>query len=232
MTAAPALPLAGAFDIRKESIVSQALRHILAGIIVSAARIVTGAEARWIGCTPSDNRRIYVANHTSHADFILRWAALTPRLRSRTLPVAAAGYWNSSSLRRYLARQVFRAVLIERDHIDRTHNPLAPMVQALDSGNSLIVFPEGTRGNGETLQPFKCGIYHLASARSDVELVPVWIDNAYRILPRGAILPAPLRCSVTFGEPTHPGQGEDKYGFLGRLHRTIERLGASCATNR
>jgi 1-acyl-sn-glycerol-3-phosphate acyltransferase len=204
---------------------------MIAGILISTVRVVTGGEARWVGCTPSETRRIYVANHTSHADFMLLWAALTPNLRSCTFPVAAADYWDRNAARRYLAKQVFQAVLVKRDHIDRTHNPLAPMVQALDRGSSLIMFPEGTRGNGEVLLPFRCGVHHLAQARPSVELVPVWIDNLYRVLPKGAILPAPLLCSVTFGEPTHLLPGEEKKEFLARLHQIITCLGASCATN-
>ena len=127
-----------------------------------------------MGCRPSETRRIYIANHTSHADFILLWSALTPRLRSHTFPVAAADYWNANGVRRYMVKEVFRAVLVERDSVHRTHDPVAAMLQALDDGNSLIMFPEGTRGRGEALQPFKCGIFHLASTRPNVELVPVW----------------------------------------------------------
>jgi 1-acyl-sn-glycerol-3-phosphate acyltransferase len=217
---------------QKESIGAQVLRRILTGTLISTARAITGAEARWVGCVPSETRRVYIANHTSHADFILVWAALTPGPRSRTLPVAAADYWNANAVRRYMAKQVFRAVLVERDRIHRTHDPVVAMIEALDGGNSLIMFPEGTRGHGEALQPFKCGIYHLAHARPNVEVVPVWIDNLYRALPRGAILPAPLLCSVTFGEPTHLLAGEDKKAFLARLQHTVTRLGAPCATNR
>jgi 1-acyl-sn-glycerol-3-phosphate acyltransferase len=219
-------------DPRGVSIGARLVRHMVAATLVSTARVITGAEARWIGCTPSETPRVYIANHTSHADFILLWAALTPRLRSRTFPVAAADYWNKNAARRYLIEQVFQAVLVERDHIDRINNPLAPMLRALDDGNSLILFPEGTRGDGQTLQPFKCGIFHLAQARPSVELVPVWIDNLYRALPKGTVFPAPLLCSATFGEPIHLQPGEDKKAFLARLYQIVTRLGASCALNR
>ena len=202
---------AGGVQALDESIGARVLRRVIAASLVSTARVIAGAEARWVGCTPSETRRIYFANHTSHADFMLIWAALTPSLRSRTLPVAAADYWDHNAVRHYLAKEIFHAVLVKRDHFDRTHNPLLPMAQALDRGNSLILFPEGTRGNGEALQPFKCGIHHLAQARPEVELVPVRIDNLYRVLPKGATIPAPMRCSVTFGEPTHLLPGEDKH---------------------
>jgi 1-acyl-sn-glycerol-3-phosphate acyltransferase len=232
MIAARTLEYAPDVDAREESIGAQILRHILAGTLVFTVRVITGAEVRWVGCTPSETRRIYIANHTSHADFILLWSALAPRLRSHTSPVAAADYWNSNAVRRYLSKLVFRAVLVERDRTHRTHDPVAAMIQALDGGNSLIMFPEGTRGRGETLQPFKCGIYHLAHARPHVEVVPVWIDNLCRVLPKEAILPAPLLCSVTFGEPTHLLAGEGKKVFLARLHQAVAQLGASCAPNR
>jgi 1-acyl-sn-glycerol-3-phosphate acyltransferase len=228
--AAPALQCVTSAPAKEESLAVRVFRRIAAAALVSLARIVIGAEARWIGCVPTDPRRIYIANHTSHADFILVWAALAPHLRSRTRPVAAADYWAHGKARRYLAEQVFRAVLVERNRVDRTHNPLARMLEALDQGNSLIVFPEGTRGGGETLQQFKCGIYHLAHARPNVELVPVWIDNLHRVLPKGTILPAPLLCSVTFGEPTRLLPGEDKRAFLERLHRIVNGLGELCAT--
>jgi 1-acyl-sn-glycerol-3-phosphate acyltransferase len=106
------------------------------------------------------------------------------------------------------------------------------MLQALDRRDSLIVFPEGTRGCGESLLLFKCGIYHLARERPDIELVPVWIDNAYRAMPKGAVIPAPLLCSVTFGAPTRLMAGEDKAGFLERLRRSLAALGDSCNTMR
>lgn len=222
---------------RKEAPFPRMVDSILAKTLVVAARMVTGAETRWIGCAPAEAPRVYIANHTSHADFILLWSSLPPRLRSLTHPVAAADYWERGAVRRYLATQVFQAVLVERKrthHTDnpRIHNPLAPMLRALDSGHSLIVFPEGTRGNGAELLPFKCGIYHLAHERPDVELVPVWIDNLHRVLPRGAILPAPLLCSVTFGTPARLFPGEEKKAFLARLSYVVGSLGNLCAMNR
>jgi 1-acyl-sn-glycerol-3-phosphate acyltransferase len=228
LTPVAALLYPGSLELGDESIPIRALRHILSGTLISTARIITGADAHWVGCKPSETPRIYVVNHTSHADFILLLATLPPQLRTRTLPVGAAEYWNGGAVPRFLANQVFRAVLIDRDRVDRIHNPLAPMLRALDRGNSLIVFPEGTRGPGKTLLPFKCGLYHLANARPDIELVPVWIDNLYRVLPRGAIIPAPVQCSATFGAPTRLAPGEDKQQFLGRLRQSIAQLGESC----
>jgi 1-acyl-sn-glycerol-3-phosphate acyltransferase len=177
-----------------------------------------------VGCGPGGTQRIYFANHTSHVDFVLLWCALPKSLRKKTRPVAAKDYWGHGALRQYLIHRVFRGVLIERGHFERGSNPLAPMLAALDGGESLILFPEGTRGSGSDVQPFKGGIAHLAESRGDVELVPAWIDNSYRVMPKGVILPVPLLCSVTFGKPVRMEAGEHRQAFLTRLRQSLVEL--------
>jgi 1-acyl-sn-glycerol-3-phosphate acyltransferase len=198
----------------------------VAGLITGGAQLLTGVQARWIGCGPEAAQRIYFANHTSHVDFILLCSALPAPLRAKTRPVAASDYWNRGAVRRYLARRVFRGVLVDRGFLDRTASPIAPIVDALDRGDSLILFPEGTRGHGEDLLPFKSGIYHVAQARPGVELVPVWMDNSYRVMPKGAIFPLPMLCSVAFGKPTQLGADESMAAFLARLRQSVIDLGA------
>lgn len=201
------------------------VERIIALLITDTTRLLTGAQARWVGCAPCDTQRIYFANHTSHVDFLLIWSALPGRLRQRTRPVAALDYWSHGTLRRYLADHVFRGVLVTRGHPGHERNPIDVMRQALDMGASLILFPEGTRGSGSEVQPFKPGLYHLAEARPDVELVPVWIDNSYRVMPKGLPLPIPLLCSVAFGKPVRLEPGEQKPEFLGRMRQLVVHLG-------
>lgn len=201
------------------------VERIVGKIITATTRLLTGAQARWVGCAPSDAHRIYFANHSSHVDFLLIWAVLPSRLRKKTRPVAALDYWGRGTVRRYLIERVFQAVLVSRDHIEREHSPIDVMRQALDGGASLILFPEGTRGPGGEVQPFKAGIYHLALARPEVELVPVWIDNSYRVMPKGLPLPIPLLCSVAFGKPVQLEPGEQKPEFLGRMRQLVVELG-------
>ncbi len=188
--------------------------------------MLTGVRARWQGSGPADTQRIYYSNHTSHVDFVLLWSALPPRLRARTRPVAAGDYWTQTTIRRYVIHRVFRGVLVDRGLMDRTPNPISPMLEALDRGESLILFPEGTRGAGPGLLPFKAGVFHVAQERPSVELVPVWMDNSYRVMPKGAILPLPLLCSVTFGRPTRLAIDEDQTAFLARLRQSLLELGA------
>lgn len=197
----------------------------IASLITSGARFLTGAQCRWLGCDPSPTQRIYFANHSSHLDFILLWAALPPVLRARTRPVAAADYWDRGTLRRYLIHRVFQAVLVERSQYSHKNNPIQSLVDALDRGDSLILFPEGTRGAGGALLEFKSGIYYIAHLRPTVELVPVWLDNNYRVMPKGSVFPVPLLCSVTFGSPTWLGAYERKTEFLDRLRTRLAELG-------
>jgi 1-acyl-sn-glycerol-3-phosphate acyltransferase len=197
-------------------------REIAAQVIVTFTRLVTAPQALWLGSPPVRECRIYFANHASHGDFVLVWAVLPAQLRRRTRPVAAAEYWQRGWLRRLIGVGIFRAVLIAREHITKSNDPIEKMAAAVDEGSSLIVFPEGTRNQGaEQLQPFKGGLYHLAKARPAVELVPVWIDNLNRVMPKGEFLPVPLLCSVRFGSPLLLLEDERKADFLGRAHAAL-----------
>jgi 1-acyl-sn-glycerol-3-phosphate acyltransferase len=205
---------------------------ITSRLVTGFARLITGVRPDWRGCLPEASQRIYFANHASHGDFVLIWSVLPRELRDRTRPVAGADYWRIGRFRQFLSTQVFKAVLIERVKAEQTStettaSPVEIMTAALDQGDSLIVFPEGTRNmTDEPLLPFKSGIYNLALARPDVELVPTWIDNLSRVLPKGAFLPLPLLCSVTFGEPIVLRENEDRLVFLARAQQALLSLSA------
>ena len=198
----------------------------LAGeVIVMFARLLTAVRGVWLGTGPTRRQRIYFANHTSNGDFVLVWAVLPPALRYRTRPVAAADYWLTSPLRAFAGRDVFRAVLIDRNPDTRDDDPVAQMVTALDEGSSLIIFPEGKRNMGDDpALPFKTGLFHVACRRPEVDLVPAWIENMNHVIPKGEIMPVPLLCSVRFGEAIHLEEGEDKAAFLDRARAALVAL--------
>ena len=186
--------------------------------------VLSGLRARWVGTDPLEIQRVYFANHTSNLDAAVLWASLPLPIREKTRPVAAKDYWTGSALRRWLANEVFRALLIERRKVTAENNPLREMIAVLDSGESLIIFPEGGRFPGPEPQPFKSGLFHLAKDRPQVELVPVYLENLNRILPKGQILPVPLLGSITVGEPLRLEPGEAKLAFLDRAREAVWSL--------
>jgi 1-acyl-sn-glycerol-3-phosphate acyltransferase len=203
------------------------LSAVSASIIAACARTLAGPSVRWVNCRPSSRQRVYFANHTSHLDFVVLWSVLPRRLREKTRPVAAKDYWNSG-LRKRIAVNAFHAVLVERgskiaegDRMVAARHTLDMLLEAMGEKNSLIVFPEGTRGNGVEVGPFKSGIYYLWSKRPDVQFVPVFLSNLNRILPKGEFLPVPVISRVTFGAPLRPDANETKDSFLAKAHEAV-----------
>ena len=169
--------------------------------------------------------RILVANHVSHADFVALWSVLPKPQRLRTRPVAGADYWRGSAMKSWIAEQVFRAVLIDRDPAKRQTDPVEAVAQVLRGGEDVIFFPEGTRNLTDApLLPLKSGIFHLAHAAPRAEIVPAWIVNLDRILPKGSVVPVPLNCAVRFSTPMRPDEGEDRDSFLARLSAAMLAL--------
>ncbi|MXN46729.1 1-acyl-sn-glycerol-3-phosphate acyltransferase [Shinella kummerowiae] len=201
------------------------LQKVSGAALAGLSRAVTGVRPIWAGAAPNGRQRIYFANHASHGDFILISTCLHPAERSRTAAVAGADYWNADSVRRFISGKLLRTVLVERNWVERTADPLQVMLSALDAGESLIFFPEGTRNmTEELLLRFRSGLYNLAAARPDVELVPCWIENMSRVLPKGAVLPVPLLCRVIFGAPIALEAGEERKAFLDKARQALLTL--------
>ncbi|NWG73708.1 MAG: 1-acyl-sn-glycerol-3-phosphate acyltransferase [Rubrivivax sp.] len=197
--------------------------NLMGLLLLTIARLVTGAQGHWKGSVPQALQRIYFANHQSHLDWVLIWAALPSELRARTRPIAAKDYWTGSRFKHWLTREVFNAVYVNRQRSD-DQDPLEPLVDALEHGDSLVIFPEGTRGHQELPGPFKSGLYHLAEKFPDAQLIPAWIDNVQRVMPKGEVVPVPVLCTVTFGAPIRLEPGEDKRAFLERAREAVIAL--------
>ncbi len=193
-------------------------------LLATLIRVASGACVRLGDPDVMAGTRIYFANHTSHLDFAVVWASLPSEQRRRCVPVAAKDYWESGWLKRYLAKRVFRAVLLDRKRVSASENPIDRMNQALADGDSLIVFPEGTRSLDGEMRKFKPGLYHLAKRNPEVPLVPICLENLNRILPKGELLPVPLLSAITFGSVIRLETGETKGAFLERAQDAIEEL--------
>ena len=192
-------------------------------LLAFIARLITGAQGHWKGCPPKAEQRIYFANHQSHLDWVLIWAALPRELRATTRPIAARDYWTTGRFKHWITREVFNAVYVSRGRT-ADQDPLEPLIDALNNGDSLVIFPEGTRSNKGAPQAFKSGLYHLAQQFPQVQLIPAWIDNVQRVMPKGEVVPVPILCTVTFGAPLLLADGEDKRLFLERARNAVVGL--------
>jgi 1-acyl-sn-glycerol-3-phosphate acyltransferase len=203
----------------------------LAGMIAAAARLISGVHVRWVDSEPDPRQSVYFANHSSHLDFVVLWSSLPAEVRAITRPVAARDYWNEG-LRRAFAVNVFRAVLVARhagksEAHEASEDPrlaIEHMMEAMGDSESLILFPEGTRGTGEEVATFKSGLYYLCQRRPGLRLVPAYLQNLNRILPKGEFLPVPFISKLTFGPAMTLAAGESKQAFLVRAREAVCRL--------
>lgn len=191
--------------------------------LIGLVKVLVGAQARWVDAAPSLEQSIYFTNHTSHLDTLALWVALPAQIRAKTRPVAAKDYWGHGIVKRFIALKVLKAVLIERE-VSRHSDPLAPLLAALAAGDSLIIFPEGTRRAQAEPSDFKGGLHHLAEAFPQVNLVPVYLDTLHRSMPKGSHLPVPLICTVRFGAAIKFEAAEHKKLFLSRAREAVLQL--------
>jgi 1-acyl-sn-glycerol-3-phosphate acyltransferase len=199
------------------------LAKLMSYFLLGLIRVLTGSQARWVGCPPKAEQRIYFANHQSHVDLVMIWAALPKELRHHTRAIAARDYWTKTPFKQWLTSAVFNVIYVSRERT-ADEDPLEPLMDALAKGDSIILFPEGTRGHTGEPQPFKAGLYNLALKFPKVVLVPAWINNVQHVLPKGEVVPVPVLCSVTFGTPMQLLPGEDHRAFLERARNAVVKL--------
>jgi 1-acyl-sn-glycerol-3-phosphate acyltransferase len=199
------------------------LAKLMSYFLLGLIRVLTGAQARWVGCPPKAEQRIYFANHQSHADLLMIWAALPRDLRHTTRAIAARDYWTRTPFKQWLTSRVFNVVYVSRERT-ADEDPLEPLIEAMGRGDSLILFPEGTRGHAGEPQAFKAGLYNLACKFPQAVLVPAWINNVQHVLPKGELVPVPVLCSVTFGTPMQVQADEERRAFLERARSAVVAL--------
>jgi len=208
--------------------------HPFASLLAAVARGITGVQVQWAGCEPDEKQRIYFAKPYQPSGF--RGAvvgasfgfagAYATRGRAGLL-----GNFGTATLRgdECVQRRVAAA---GRDGASQKSRRSALCWTSIDRADgrgagrpySLILFPEGTRGNGEKVGSFRAGLYHLALRRPDVELVPAYLENMNRILPKGEVLPVPMLSLLTFGKPLQVEPGEEKETFLERAREAVSSL--------
>jgi 1-acyl-sn-glycerol-3-phosphate acyltransferase len=199
-------------------------RAVIALVARPLARVLTGADIVGRERLPLKGPAILVANHASHMDTILLLTIYPSRALDRVRPAAAADYFLKGRVLSWFSRNVLNIVPVARDRVASGEDILAPAREALAAGDILLIFPEGTRGDGEDLSKLKTGVAKLAAAFPQAPVVPVWLQGAGRVLPKGAHVPVPLNCTILVGEPLT--WGGDRTAFMDALRERLEGLKA------
>ncbi len=205
-------------------------RLVLAGLFRPVARIFTGADLIGRENLPLTGPAILAANHASHVDTFLLLAMYPSKALDRVRPAAAADYFLSNPVMSWFSRNIVGIVPVYRDKAGSGVDVLAPVREALAAGDIVLIFPAGTRGDGEEMAALKSGVARLAEAFPQAPVVPIWLQGAGRVLPKGAHVPVPMNCTALVGEAFH-WQG-DRTRFMDELRNRLDALHAKAPPQR
>ncbi|SPB14892.1 acyltransferase [Caballeronia novacaledonica] len=199
------------------------MRNVMQRGLLGVVRLVVGARGRFASVPPSARQTIYFANHTSHVDTLAILTALPPDVRASVRPAAARDYWEATPVRRFIAKRVLGVVYVTRQRTEG-EDPLQLVRDALASGWSIILFPEGTRSETGEIAPFRSGLYWLSREFPDVQLIPVYLADLVRAMPKGKLLPVPFNCQVSFGDAVPGAAAFDKDEFLAMARDAVIKV--------
>ena len=192
-------------------------------------RLICGANSIWYKCQPSEKPTVYYANHSSHLDFPLIWASMPENIRKKLHPIAGKDYWNKNWIKRFISCKIFNSVLIERFNINQNNYPIDKIAELLKNGDSILIFPEGTRGLNNEINQFKNSLFHLYKKCPNVQFVPIYLNNLNRILPKGEFLPVPILSSIIIGQPLVFESHIDKTDLINKAKFKLEELKKICS---
>jgi len=186
-------------------------------------RLFVGMRVRGRENLPREGAFVLIANHSSHLDTVALMSLFPLRDLWRIRPCAASDYFERNRIVSFLSHTFIGILPIDRKNIRRDNHPLKVMVEAMAAGHCLILFPEGTRGEGEEVHDFKPGIAHLVESRPEVTIVPIHLRNFGRALPKGEFVPLPFFCEAHIGKP--PRLVGSREEILATLKAAIVDLG-------
>lgn len=185
------------------------------------AAVFAGADVVGRERLPRRGPAILAANHNSHVDTLLLLSIFPAGTVARVRPVAAADYFLTNPVLSWFSRRLVGITPVSRT-VARGEDVLAPAKAALAEESILLLFPEGTRGASDELAPLKAGVARLVEAFPAAPVIPVWIQGAGRVLPKGAWAPVPMNCCVLVGEPLN--WSGDRAAFMAELKARLEAL--------
>jgi len=199
------------------------LRLFFYGLIVrTVVLLVLGLNVRHRERLPTKGPAIIAANHNSHLDAMAMISLLPLRLLPKVRPVAAADYFLKNRWLAWFALNVVGIVPLNRQRQHLHDDLLAPVAAALERGEILVFFPEGSRGNPEQLTEFKTGLARIAERRPDVPVIPVFTHGLGKALPKGEWMIVPFFVDIFVGDALH-FEG-DRVAYMQRYRNSMAAL--------
>jgi len=148
---------------------------------------------------------VLASNHNSHADAVTLMSAIPPKMLAKTFPVAAADYFGRNKFISFISWLFLNLILIPRKRASEAgeKDPIQIMDDALKNGKSLILFPEGSRGEAGKLQTFKKGIGILMERNRKIPIIPIYMEGIGRVLPKGNKIMLPSLTKIYVGDPIY-----------------------------
>ena len=185
--------------------------------------IVLGLNIRHRERLIQEGPSIIAANHNSHLDTLVLMSLFPLSALHRIRPVAASDYFLANRLLAWFCTDVIGIIPIARKQPGDVHTDrLAELDAALTNGDTIIIFPEGTRGTPERFQNFKTGVAHLVKRHPALSTIPVFLYGLGKALPRGEGLLVPFFCDVYVGSPVAWNGNRDE--FMHQLEKGMKQL--------
>lgn len=164
-------------------------------------RIIFGISYKNLDSIKAQNQFIIIANHNSHMDTISILSAIPTKHLTMVFPIAAGDYFGKNKLTKFLTEFFINTLLITRIKTTEKNNALENIDQLLKNGKSIIIFPEGSRGEAEVMQDFKHGASILLKKNPNLPFIPIFLKGMGKALPKGDPFLIPMECQVRIGNP-------------------------------
>ena len=188
--------------------------------------LVLGVNVSGVDNLPKVDRgaSIIVANHNSHIDTLILMCLFNCSQILKIHPVAAADYFCNTKFKEFIFTKLLGIIPISRKVRKAKEEELFKNINdKLRAGETIIIYPEGTRGESSELNKFKSGVAHIARMNPDIPVIPCYINGPDRILPKGETLWVPFIADVYVSEPIYYDNTSTKE-FTERIRKAVEEL--------
>jgi long-chain acyl-CoA synthetase len=180
---------------------------------------------------------IFAANHQSHMDVPVIFAALPGSWRRRVAPAMAKEFFKAhffpeqhaprqrflKGLEYYLSAAFFNAFPLPQREAG-ARQTLRYAGELISDGFSILIFPEGKRTEHGEIAPFRPGVGMMAS-KLGVDVIPVRLEGVDRVLHQKWKMAKPGNVSVTFGAPLRL-TGDNYVELASKVEEAVRKLGA------